>query len=264
MNVLGHLRRAFAAAAPAGADPGRFAAAVRPCADPRFGDYQAGGCLAMGYSEGIDPRELAGRVAEAVDLAPLAGRPDVAGPGYLNVRLNDDWMALTVGDLLADGGFERFSADWNPVGSAPVRTVGGDRPEKCPANNADPGAELQQVCARVRALFRDGGTGLADLRQRRPAIVLGHPAERALALGLLRLPETLDSAEGGRRPGVLTGYLDGLANDCENFLDECLVLKAPSPERRDSRLALCDLTDRALKFGLDLLGINVSGYPPGA
>src|SRR3954447_23734403 len=98
MNVLDRLRDAFAAATPEGGDPAAFAAAVRPGADPKFGDYQANGCMALAKTlGGTTPRELAQRVAAAVDLAPLADRPEVAGPGFLNVRLRDDWLAEAVG-----------------------------------------------------------------------------------------------------------------------------------------------------------------------
>jgi arginyl-tRNA synthetase len=40
------------------------------------------------------------------------------------------------------------------------------------------------------------------------------------------------------------------------FLEFCLVLKAEEAVR-GSRLALCDLTARVLKQGLDVLGIEV-------
>ena len=74
---------------------------------------------------------------------------------------------------------------------------------------------------------------------------------------LLRLPEVLELAAAELKPNILTDYLFDLANTFSTFFEECPVLKAESPERRDSRLALCDLTARTLKFGLDLLGIDV-------
>src|SRR3954449_5188980 len=85
MNVLEQLRARFAAATPEGGDPRAFAAAVRPSTDPKFGDYQANGCMAVAKAVGKNPRELAQAVARAVDLAPLAGTPEVAGPGFLNI-----------------------------------------------------------------------------------------------------------------------------------------------------------------------------------
>jgi arginyl-tRNA synthetase len=102
MNVLERLRGSFAAAVPAVADRPAFASAVRPATDPKFGDYQANGCLALAKTVGRPPRELAAEVARTVDLAPLAGPPEVAGPGFLNVRLDDAWVASTLRSLLSD------------------------------------------------------------------------------------------------------------------------------------------------------------------
>jgi len=58
------------------------------------------------------------------------------------------------------------------------------------------------------------------------------------------------------RPNILANYLFGLANSFHTFYEACPVLKSEEPAR-SSRLALCDLTARVLKQGLDLLGIKV-------
>ena len=42
-----------------------------------------------------------------------------------------------------------------------------------------------------------------------------------------------------------------------SFYEACPVLKAETDALRASRLKLCDLTARALRIGLDLLGIRV-------
>ena len=102
MNILSRLRLAFAAAAPEGADAPAFAAAVRAAGDPKFGDYQANGCMAVAKALKSNPRAVAQEVAARVDLAPLADAPEVAGPGFLNVRLHDDWIAGRLGELLGD------------------------------------------------------------------------------------------------------------------------------------------------------------------
>ena len=102
MNVLEKLRKAFAVATPEGADPRAFAMAVRASTDPKFGDYQANGCMAIAKASKKNPREVALEVARVVDLAPMAGTPEVAGPGFLNVRLDDDWISRQLGELLVD------------------------------------------------------------------------------------------------------------------------------------------------------------------
>src|SRR5947208_3097914 len=102
MNVLERLRAAFAAATPPGGDAAAFASAVRPGTDPKFGDYQANGCMALAKATGAKPRDLALQVAAAVRLDPMADPPEVAGPGFLNVRLRDPWLSEQLAALLID------------------------------------------------------------------------------------------------------------------------------------------------------------------
>ena len=568
MNVLNQLRAAFASVTPEGGDPQAFAAAVRPANDPKFGDYQANGCMGLGKSLKQNPRELAASVREAVDLEPVAGKPEVAGPGFLNVRLHDEWIAAQLVDLLRDtdhglaapetpktvvvdfsspnvakpmhvghlrstvigdslarifealghkvvrdnhladsgsqigmilwgwknhrdeaaydadpvaelarlyrlaqsrikageaeveeagraetaklhagdpenrelwkrfmphclaalhamydrlgvrfdvelgeshydsmladvvsdleakgiaeasegavvafvqgmkapfivrkrdGAFNYGTTDlatiryraqtWNPdqvlyvvdtrqadhfkqlfdvarrwgydgadlqhvafgtilgADRRPYKTRDGDvvgleslldeavseARKIVDANSSDLGPEdrarvaeivglgavkyadlsqnrlsdyvfdwskmlamngntatyLQYAYARIQSIFRRGEVRPEEIRERAPAVSLAHPAERGLGLRLLRLPETLQLAADELKPNILTDYLFDLASSYSKFFEECPVLKADSAERRDSRLALCDLTAQTLKFGLGLLGIDV-------
>lgn len=102
MNVLAQLRARFAAATPEGGDPASFAAAVRASTEPKFGDYQANGCMAVAKAAKRNPRAVAEAVAAAVDLAPIADAPEVAGPGFLNVRVRADWIAAQLDELIGD------------------------------------------------------------------------------------------------------------------------------------------------------------------
>src|SRR5271157_1837146 len=568
MNVLERLRTAFGAVTPAGGDGDAFRSAVRATNDPKFGDYQANGCMALAKSLKVNPRVLASQVADAVDLEPLAGPPEIAGPGFLNVRLHDDWitkvlaelltggfpgiapppqprsvvidfsspnvakpmhvghirstvigdslarifealghrvvrdnhlgdwgsqfgmipwgwenardeqafaadpvaelarlyrlaqdrikagdvsvedaaraetaslhagdpenrrlwkefmpfclralesiyarlgvrfdvelgesyydpmLAGVVDDLLArgiaqesqgaiavftkgtkapflirksDGAFKYGTTDlatikyraetWNPElllyvvdhrqgdhfkqlfevarkwgydrlelvhvafgtilgpDRRPFKTREGDvvgleslldeavaearkvvdanSPDLDPdarakvaevvglgaikyadlsqnrlsdyvfdwqkmlAMNGNTATYLQYAYARIQSIFRKGEIDPRSLRKQPPEIVLNHPAERGLGVRILRLPEVLELAAAELKPNILTDYLFDLANAFSTFFEECPVLKAESPTRRDSRLAICDLTAQTLKFGLELLGIEV-------
>ena len=129
--------------------------------------------------------------------------------------------------------------------------------QKMLAMNGNTATYLQYAYARTQSIFRKGGLSPETIRLARPPIDLSHPAERALGIRLLRLPEVLELADSEHKPNILTDYLFELANAFSTFYQECPVLKAESAERRDSRLALGDLTARILKFGLNLLGIDV-------
>jgi arginyl-tRNA synthetase len=128
--------------------------------------------------------------------------------------------------------------------------------DKMLAMNGNTATYMQYAYARVRSIFAKGqletGNSLGDAM-----LKLDDPAERALALELLRLSEALQAVVADYRPNHLTNYLFALANCYSTFYERCPVLKADTPQQRASRLALCDLTARTLKQGLALLGINV-------
>ena len=55
---------------------------------------------------------------------------------------------------------------------------------------------------------------------------------------------------------ALDGDLWDLAKAYSVFFENCPVLKAPTPELKDSRLVLVDLVGRVIKQALELLGIK--------
>lgn len=111
--------------------------------------------------------------------------------------------------------------------------------------------------ARIRSIGRKAGIEWADLASDRP-LVLEHPSEVALAKKLVQFPEVIDAVGRDLRPNVLTDYLYDLARAFSRFYDKRLGVRVidASETIRISRLRLCDLTARALKLGLHLLGIN--------
>ena len=116
---------------------------------------------------------------------------------------------------------------------------------------------LQYSYARVQSIFARGGIDIESLRQGNVTISIAHEKERALALQLLRFSEALTEVEVDYRPNHLTNYLYELATLFSGFFEACPVIKADTPELRDSRALLCDLVARTLKTGLNLLGIQV-------
>ena len=116
-------------------------------------------------------------------------------------------------------------------------------------------AYMQYAVARVEGIFTRGGVDREALRRAGHGVQVSDPRERALALELLRFGEVLEDVEADSRPNVLTAWLYDLAGRYSTFYDALPVLKAAGADR-DSRLALCDLTGRVLRRGLELLGIG--------
>lgn len=102
MNVLEMFRRRIAQAVPEESQRADFADAVRPATDPKFGDYQANGAMAIAKAAKRNPREIAQEIASKVDLEPFAGPPELAGPGFLNVRVHRSAIEAALKGLLVD------------------------------------------------------------------------------------------------------------------------------------------------------------------
>lgn len=77
--------------------PDTVTAIVKPSARPEFGDYQANGVMAAAKQLKTNPRELATRLLEVLDLSDLADKLEVAGPGFINIHLKNAWLSVTVG-----------------------------------------------------------------------------------------------------------------------------------------------------------------------
>ncbi len=129
-------------------------------------------------------------------------------------------------------------------------------PEKMLMPEGNTATYMQYAYARCRSILRKGQVDESRFRQAPPPVVITHPAERALALQLVRFEETLTAAAAEYLPHYITGYLWDLAKSFSGFFENCPVLNANAPDLRDSRLLLVDLSGRVIRQALDLLGIR--------
>ena len=94
MSITKQLHQTFqeALAAALGPDFAEADPIIRPAQDPQFGDYQAN--CAMGLAKRLKqkPRDIAQRIIEEADLDHLCEPPEVAGPGFINLRLKPEFI----------------------------------------------------------------------------------------------------------------------------------------------------------------------------
>ena len=60
---------------------------VRPCPDPKFGDYQSSAVMSLAKERKTNPRQLATDIVAKLDVSPWCEKVEIAGPGFLNFRL---------------------------------------------------------------------------------------------------------------------------------------------------------------------------------
>ena len=112
---------------------------------------------------------------------------------------------------------------------------------------------IQYAYARTQSIFRKIGPAPVDP----VAIVIGEPAERALAIELFGFGAAVHDVDATLLPHKLCTYLYGVAMTFMGFYEKCSIKNAETEAIRQSRLALADVTAKVLAQGLDLLGIEV-------
>jgi arginyl-tRNA synthetase len=68
----------------------------------QFADFQVNAALALAKRLGRPPREIADLLVEHLDVSGVCHQPEVSGPGFVNLRLDEAWLGGAVDDLVHD------------------------------------------------------------------------------------------------------------------------------------------------------------------
>lgn len=60
---------------------------------PEFGDFQVNGAMGAAKRMKLNPRDLASQIIERVDVKGIAQKLEIAGPGFINVHMNNEFLA---------------------------------------------------------------------------------------------------------------------------------------------------------------------------
>ncbi|CQD44071.1 arginine--tRNA ligase [Yersinia mollaretii] len=170
----------IAAGAPAGSE-----AQVRQSAKAQFGDYQANGVMAVAKKLGMQPRQLAEKVIELLDLEGIASKVEIAGPGFINIFLDRQWVASKVEHAL----------------TAPKLGVAPVEPQTIVVDYSAPNVAKQMHVGHLRSTII-GDAAVRTLE------FLGHNVIRANHVG-----------DWGTQFGMLIAYLEKMQNESASDMD---------------------------------------------
>jgi arginyl-tRNA synthetase len=164
----------IAAGAPADSE-----AQVRQSAKAQFGDYQANGVMAVAKKLGMPPRQLAEKIIELLDLTGIASKIEIAGPGFINIFLDRQWVAKKV----------EYALTAAKLGVAPVK------PQTVVVDYSAPNVAKQMHVGHLRSTII-GDAAVRTLE------FLGHNVIRANHVG-----------DWGTQFGMLIAYLEKMQNE---------------------------------------------------
>ena len=101
--ILQILRTRFQAALQTLAnDTDSYLEMIRPSQDPKFGDFQANMAMSLAKQLGKPPREIAQQIVQQLDIGDLCEPPEIAGPGFINLRLRNESIQSLLQKAVAD------------------------------------------------------------------------------------------------------------------------------------------------------------------
>jgi arginyl-tRNA synthetase len=103
MQILSLIRQRFESALDGWVkNPQEHAQHVTPARDAQHGDYQANIAMPLKAELSMPPQQIAAQLVQRVELSDICQPLEVAGPGFINLRLKNDFLAKQLMELAQD------------------------------------------------------------------------------------------------------------------------------------------------------------------
>nr|WP_246859057.1 arginine--tRNA ligase [Dickeya oryzae] len=165
--------------------PADSEAMVRQSAKAQFGDYQANGIMAAAKKLGMPPRQLAEKVVNTLQLDGIAAKTEIAGPGFINIFLDPQWLSAQLEHAL----------------TAPKLGVSPVKPQTIVVDYSAPNVAKEMHVGNLRSTII-GDAAVRTLE------FLGHHVIRANHVG-----------DWGTQFGMLIAHLEDVQNDSTQNLE---------------------------------------------
>jgi arginyl-tRNA synthetase len=73
-----------------------------PASNPKFGDYQCNVAMSLTKVLKNNPRTIATQIVEQLDVTEICQPPEIAGPGFINLRLKPEYLQQQLNSILND------------------------------------------------------------------------------------------------------------------------------------------------------------------
>lgn len=70
--------------------------------NPKFGDYQANVAMSLAKPLGQAPRAIATQIVQVLDVSDLCEPPEIAGPGFINLKLKTSYLESQLARIQTD------------------------------------------------------------------------------------------------------------------------------------------------------------------
>lgn len=234
----------------AGTDP-----VLVPTNNPKFGDYQVNVAMSLAKQLGQKPRDIAQAIVAKLDVAEIFETPEIAGPGFINLRFKPDYLNQRLTAIQQD----------DRLGISKV-----DHPQRVIIDFSSPNIAKEMHVGHLRSTIIGDCIARILEFQGHHVLRLNHVGDWGTQFGMLITylrevaPAVLTTADAIDLGDLVAFYkkakarFDADPQFQEIARQEVVKLQAGDPESRKAWQLLCNQSRREFQVIYDLLNIELT------
>ena len=228
---------------------------VVPASNPKFGDFQCNVALSLAKKLKQKPRNIAEKLVENIDLSDICEPLEIAGPGFINIRIKPSYIAEELNKIQKD---ERLGVEKNP------------HPQKVVVDFSSPNIAKEMHVGHLRStIIGDCIARILEFRGH-DVLRLNHVGDWGTQFGMLiaylkeKMPEVLTTANVIDLGDLVTLYKQAKVrfDQDEEFKQKAReeVVKLQAKEESSIRAwqLLCEQSRREFQVIYNLLNIQLT------
>ncbi|MGF1493005.1 MAG: arginine--tRNA ligase [Microcoleaceae cyanobacterium] len=225
-----------------------------PASNPKFGDYQCNVAMSLTKKLQNNPRAIATQLVEKLDVSNLCEEPEIAGPGFINLRLKPEYIQNQLNQILVD---ERLG------------TPKTDAPQQVIVDFSSPNIAKEMHVGHLRSTIIGDCIARILEFQGHDVLRLNHVGDWGTQFGMLitylreAYPDALTTANALELGDLVTFYRKAKIrfDEDEEFKEtarqEVVRLQAGAEDSRRAWELLCEQSRREFQVIYDLLDIQL-------
>ncbi|MEG4323328.1 MULTISPECIES: arginine--tRNA ligase [unclassified Microcoleus] len=228
---------------------------LAPAGNPKFGDFQCNAAMSLGKKLGKPPRAIASTIIENLDIADICETPEIAGPGFINLKLKPAYLEAQIGEIAAD----------TRLGISPTQT-----PQRIAIDFSSPNIAKEMHVGHLRSTIIGDAIARTLEFQGHDVLRINHIGDWGTQFGMLIAylrevhPQALTTADALDLGDLVAFYrqakqrFDTDETFKETARQEVVKLQAGAEDTRRAWKLLCDQSRREFQVIYDLLDIKLT------
>ncbi|TAE54457.1 MAG: arginine--tRNA ligase [Oscillatoriales cyanobacterium] len=228
---------------------------LAPANNPKFGDFQCNAAMSLGKKLGKPPRAIASTIVENLDIADICETPEIAGPGFINLKLKPAYLEAQISAIAAD----------TRLGISPTQT-----PQRIAIDFSSPNIAKEMHVGHLRSTIIGDAIARTLEFQGHDVLRINHIGDWGTQFGMLIAylrevhPEALTTADALDLGDLVAFYrqakqrFDADEIFKETARQEVVKLQAGAEDTRRAWKLLCDQSRREFQVIYDLLDIKLT------